>query len=686
MFQPIRHRRFRAFRPMIVALFVAAAAASASAQERFPLTRAAPDDVFLCVAGRHNPDRAVIDQAWADVFAELRKSGAVEEFWSLISGGLSAGDRAAADRTRATIEKLLAGVDWSGLTRQEWAAFGRIHFPKIGDFVLLSRMDKDAARKNYEGLKAILDEIRSRAPDALELQSTKPHNAVLTTLRLSGEDSALKITAGYRDDVVILALGDDLINDCLALLTDKSEKKRLVESTRYRKAFEGLPEAKDGLEFFDGTRLFTPLKKGFGDIRKELVESGDKDGAAALRCAIELIDAFAIVDHSASTSRTENMRTFSDERVVLTAEAKSSIAYRALVRDEGIDKFDKYIPVEANSFSVTQGVAWRELYSWARDFFRKNVPEGDEVVERFDAIQTAMGFDLDRDLFAWMAGPSISFEMKSSNPLMGSESVTMMAVSDPNLARDKIHGVLDRINAHAGRTLGAMGAMGGMGRGNAETSLIVSSPTKIAGKSGFYTIQIQLPMLQMMGGQFEPVWGVCDGYFFFATSKRMVEKCLETASGKQESIRTAKRFKDEGLMPKTEPGQRLTEISFTDLSDLSEGLQQALSGIGMVGGMIGMAAGMNPDAAIDPQGMKIINAISSIAAKLVPAAGKLNFYQSTSQYTIFDGKAWHVRAVCNYRKPPRPAAPADDDDDWGDDWGNGDARPKQDAGGGTGEN
>lgn len=675
---------FRTFRPLIVALLVAGAAATAAAQERFPLTRAAPDDVFLCVAGRHNPDRAVIDQAWGEVFSELGKSGAIEEVWSLISGGLSAGDRVAANRTRARIEKLLSGVDWGGLMRQEWAAFGRIHFPKFGDFVLLSRMDKDGAKKNYDGLKAILEEIRSRAPDALELQSTKPQNAVLTTLRLSGEDSALKLTAGYRDDIVIVALGDDLLNDCLALLADKSEKPRLVESSRYRKAFEGLPEARDGLEYFDGVRLFTPLKKGFSDIRKELLESSDNEGAAALRAAIELIDAFAIVDHSASTTRTEGMCTFSDERVMLTADAKKSSAYRILVREDGIENFDKYIPTEARSFNVSQGVAWRELYSWCRDFFRKNVPEGEEVVERFDALQAELGFDVDRDLFAWLSGPSISFEVKTSNPLMGSEWVSMFAVSDMDLARDKIRAALDKINAKAGR---AMGAMGGMGGGNAETSLIVSTPTKIAGKSGFHTIQLQLPMMMMMGGEFEPVWGVCDGYFFVGTSKRIVEKCLETASGKHDSIRAAKRFKEEGLMPKSDAGQRLTDISFTDLSDLSEGLQQMLSTVGMVGGMVGMAAGMNPDAAVDPQGMKIINAISSIAGKLVPAAGKLNFFQSSSQYTTFDGKAWHVRSVWNYRKPPaRPAAPADNDDDWGDDWGNEDAKPKKDAGGAPGEN
>jgi hypothetical protein len=38
-------------------------------------------------------------------------------------------------------------------------------------------------------------------------------------------------------------------------------------------------------------------------------------------------------------------------------------------------------------------------------------------------------------------------------------------------------------------------------------------------------------------------------------------------------------------------------------------------------------------------------------AKLGPVAGKLNFYQSSSSYTVFEDSRWRTREVQNYKDP-----------------------------------
>jgi len=36
---------------------------------------------------------------------------------------------------------------------------------------------------------------------------------------------------------------------------------------------------------------------------------------------------------------------------------------------------------------------------------------------------------------------------------------------------------------------------------------------------------------------------------------------------------------------------------------------------------------------------------------MAPVAAKLNFYQSSADYTTFDGKQWYTRKVQNYKDP-----------------------------------
>ncbi len=87
---------------MATALVAPALISSAPVREAgFTLARVIPNDVFLYVAQRHNPERDYLDRYWGDVFEALAQSGIGNDLTELL-GSLLGPD---AEQT-AEIERL----------------------------------------------------------------------------------------------------------------------------------------------------------------------------------------------------------------------------------------------------------------------------------------------------------------------------------------------------------------------------------------------------------------------------------------------------------------------------------------------------------------------------------------------------------------------------------------------------
>lgn len=135
--------------------------------ERFTLTRCVPADVFLYVGARDNPQRAFLDQYWAEVFDELKRSGIGDDLLDLIGSMLDADQKAQIARLKQAAGSLLASVDWSALVGGEFAFVERFHDVEIltggginfgpPDMAWLFRHQAAKAPDNYAGLVAIFD-------------------------------------------------------------------------------------------------------------------------------------------------------------------------------------------------------------------------------------------------------------------------------------------------------------------------------------------------------------------------------------------------------------------------------------------------------------------------------------------------------------------------------------------------
>ncbi len=846
---------------------------------QFTLARAVPNDVFIFATERHNPEREFLDQYWGDVFDALRQCGIDEDVVELIGSLLGAEHQAEIERLKERASQLLAGVDWGQLAGKEMAFAERLPPPiQIGPggmimpvhMVWLFRGDDEGAAHNFEGLAAILEAIveevnKAAESEVLVVERTAPMDAQVASVNLLAMAPAagrLPISVALRDDLVIIALGEQILNDILGLLDGSSSKTALAEDPRFQAAFAKLPPAEDSMEFFDmqafskalraaigtavgaiggpgdvylntgmspeASRLNREALKAYaqGDIKKALalIEqayeiasensivlynqacfnalSGKKDAAlswlekaveggfygpgkitsdpdleslrneprykAALAratklaeecCAAEdivinadkygeafkltqqaleaykqkdyeqglklveqayaiapkdsrvlyglscfhallghkdkaldfleraveggfycprhistdpdlesirsdkryeaaltmakenaakltakkkdgklalvkrLIDrgmnAVGILDYTAAVESTNGYAVERESIAVLVPDAKDRPIYPVFGKRSQLTDFDRYLPQETISFSVSGGFDPGELYKFIEDTFRVAGPPGEELLAKWTEIQEEIGVDVRKDIIDWIDGDYVTVTLAD-----GGGSVWLIKVADEQAAREKVAAAIEFLSTKLTEAVGK-------NPGLAMLSMLAvdTSPTLHEDLDGFQNLHLAVAPQQPI------VWGVADGYLIVGTSDDAVALCLETARGAHPGIRENARVMSEAIVP---PGP-FTSVSLTDRRGLGNDLAKGI-GIGsMLLGTMGMAVP-------EPEARLVISKIAGMAAKLTPVVRKIDFYKSTAAHTTFDGYTWHTRSVTHYVSPAERAS------------------------------
>jgi len=291
---------------LLLTLTCAAWAPAAHARSGFKLTAAVPDDVFLCAAHRHNPERKFLEEYWKEVFAALKQSGVAADAMAMLSSKLGAEQNAEVSRLKELTTRLIDGVEWDKLCGGEFVFAERMSKPvtqgsnvQMGppDLVFLIRGADGSATKNYAGLVAILKEIvteinKAAGEEALALDTTPRMDAPTASLKitkLSGNEPDFAPSVSLHGDVIVMAMGEKILGEVLGLLNGKSTAKPLSESPRFKKAFTDLPAAEDAMVFLDMQALLASMRSICGivfeavgsqtsaDVRKEPLSPEAKD-------------------------------------------------------------------------------------------------------------------------------------------------------------------------------------------------------------------------------------------------------------------------------------------------------------------------------------------------------------------------------------------------------------------------
>jgi len=269
------------------------------------------------------------------------------------------------------------------------------------------------------------------------------------------------------------------------------------------------------------------------------------------------------------------------------------------------------------------------LYNGIVDYMRNEAPNGPQLLQRWDAILSQLGFHPQRDLFDWWSGETISISLPAAmiTPMSREDFVLMIRVKDTELASQKVNGLLDTTAA--------------LFKGQGQ--MLSLQPAKVKAE-GFR--QITHPMLTMF---MQPVVGVHDGWLMIGSSAGAVNQCLAVAAGDAPSIRTNKRFAAEGLVP----DGPVESVFFTDTSRFGEELAETVGMVGIVSGMLPMLnVQVNRDESDEDLPLAdLMQKAMPIIGKLGPVLREIDFYSSDSGITKFDGIAWHDQRVTVYKSP-----------------------------------
>jgi hypothetical protein len=678
---------------------VAVGAGSATAQTditKFPLAKAFPADAFIAVAARHNPERKFLDDHWARVGKAFTQSGICQDVWDMVIDAMNDENADKAEDLRERFTKLVGEVEWGKLFDQEMIYAGRFIQPGPGspvpfEGILIGRLSAAEAKANYKGLKTVMDEVvklfeTEGAAGIVTVTESNEHNVSIVRLTPAGMPSVGVCVASWKDIIAISYGGTSIVDECVKLL--QNEGKSLIDSPRFKTAFTKLPPAEDSLVFFDPSNMLERMG-GFMNMGQRMAErkpaakrgtnnkakrdsaddeedaDGDGDEAAAddadatdsedseesedvavMKMVNNLLGEMMVFDYIAEVEWTDGLKVYTSEHVAIKPGAENKPVVKFLESGKPVENFARFIPKEAGDFSVSSGLNFSKLYHAVRDFVSKNVPGGPETLEEFDTLQKEeWNLDIDKDILALFDGGIITVTM-------GDDWVLMLHVTDSEKANKQMSVLLKKLNDMLG-----------------EENALTMSPSKVMGKS--FT-QVTHPMFMMAGG-FAPIWGCAEDHLIIGSSAKAVTNCLKTAAGEHPNITKNKRFIDEALMPK---GGSLCGVSFTDESKMANELQQMIGAFSMGLGFASMGMQDAP-----PQMKAIFGALPQMLAKMGPVVGKMDFFQSSAEYSSFDGKGWLTHRVQNYKppRPPEPESPEGDEANGDDDSGSSAAEGEAEA-------
>ncbi len=608
-----------------------AAAQGQTDLSKFPLSKAIPDNVFIAVSARTNPERKFLDDYWAEITQAFVESGVMTDAWDMISDMIPDESMDEVENTMDRFGEMCRKIEWSKLFDKEMVYCGRFNPANPTGFhegMFIGRSSKEQSAKNYSGLKKLMAELVKFANEkagesVMVVQESKQEGASVTSIVIPV--AGFSINVANKDDVIFINFGGStLLADALGLMSEKGTAKPLVKSARFKEAFDQLPPAQDSIVFWDVHGMmsaFRGLMESVGGMMNAQAAGDEANGTAdepnPMKIVTKILDDLSIIDYMADSEWTDGYRVYSESVTKLRSGAKSSPLYDIITSGKPMPDFARFIPKEAESFSVSSGINMTKLYRYILGFVEGNVPDGKSMIEEWDSVQqNQLGFNLEKDVLALFEGSTVNFAM-------GKDWAILAKVTDAKKMDKQLERLFGFIN-------------GLLGKDNA----LAISMVKVADKTEFR--QISHPMMMMMGGFSPPVIGCAEDHVVFGSSAKVVRVALNTAAGKHDNITKKKRWQEEALVP----AGSVVSISYTDESNMAQDLQAAIGGISMGMGMMGMFMGDAP-----PEFRKIMGSVPPMLAKLAPVAGRLDFFKSNASYESFDGSKWISRSVQNYKKP-----------------------------------
>ncbi|MFV1965076.1 MAG: hypothetical protein ACC628_06605, partial [Pirellulaceae bacterium] len=580
----------------LVLLLLASSIATANEPNQLDLRRAVPDDVYLVVHGKHNPERDFQREYCEAVWETIQETQILEKTLKMITAKTSADDIEKAKAVIDEIRQAAAPIDIEAILNSKEVLYAQMMQIPTAQHLVALRLTPEAAASTEQAVKNLFGLIEKYSEGDIGVETSTEGDATITTLGIPAE-VPFKPAVARIDDIIFFTSAKGLLDRSLKMMVS-GEGKSKFDDPRLKDALKQLPEPEDVLVFYDGKTQFQQMRELGTFIRQA---SGANPDAERIAGILDLVfEEMAILDFEVTVGYTEGHlnRTASYGKLLPNIEDK--VLTKALVSGTPFVDWHTWVPANAQSFSLSTGVDLHPLYEGIIWLIENRIPEAQPGLAQFNAIQEQWDFDLDRDILQAFSGESVSVVIPSIIPslLGGQDSVTALRCQKPDRIRELLHRLVEQLQQQQ--------ALKGQ-----QLKLVESETLE-----GFEEVSA----LGLTAFGIRPVIGFRDGWMIIGSNTRVIQKLLDTRAGQGDTILDSDTFKQFNL----DVEGPVASIKYSNLAASTRQAAAMLSQAGMFAPMI--IGAMNADA--DSEELKPIQDLLTLLPSVGKIVGKFDFLQA----------------------------------------------------------
>ena len=575
--------------PCVLLLLAVQGVAVAQAAEALDLRRGVPDDVYLVVQGKHNPERDYQKQYYEEVWKTVQETQVLDRALKIITSRL---EEEQLDQASGVIDELREAtrpINFEALLNSQELIYAQqmVMAPMpTSQHLMLVRLTPEDAASTAQGVKNLFEIAKKYTNGELDVATSQVGDAALITLVLPPQ-SPMQPTIATLGDVFAFSSSKELLEKSLGMLTGTPGQSKF-DDPRLVAALKKLPEAEDSLVFYDGRTQFKTMRE-LGTFISQM-GGGDPNVERVVKFIDMAMDELSVFDYEVTVEYTEGNLNRSASFGKLLPNTEDSTLRKMISGGQEFEKWQSWVPAGALSYSLGTGVNLHPLYERVMTVLKEDVPEAAEGLEQFEQIQQQLDLFLDRDILQSFSGEHASVSMTGA---MGRpESVTALRCQNPDRIKELIHRGMEALQ---------------------QVKPIQAQQVKLVESQDLEGFE-ELSALTLMAFGVRPVIGFQEGWMYIGTSAAAVKKVFETQAGEGETIEETDAFKRLDVVIE---GPVLS-IKYANTAENTRNLAKMLKQAGTMAPMfLAMAGANSEDESLKPvqEALALLPDVADIVAK-----------------------------------------------------------------------
>ncbi|MEP3477647.1 MAG: hypothetical protein ABJZ55_00220 [Fuerstiella sp.] len=556
------------------------------------LMEAAPNDAYLAIYRKHNPERDYQKAFFAEIRQTVEDTKIVDKFFAAIQKQVPPDQFAQFEAIKNQLMQAVAPIDWdAAMDSSESLYIQTMEIPSTHHLVM-ARMADGGAASMVEGLTNLLKLAEAASQGQVPVVETEIGGIMMTGMGLPPGLPMNPMFGATEDGMFLFTTSPALMEQCLALMEDPSAVSKF-DDPRVATAIQQLPKWEDAIVFFDGQKLFTELKGLEAFIQG--VGAGNEEAIRVSELLGKVFGEIDVLDFELTVEYTDGHQNRSATYGALRDGYEGTAVGKMFVDQEKFENWSGWVPESATAWSLNSGATLAPLYAWAMEVIPATFPEAEDGLAQFQAIQDQFDIHLYDDILTGFSGESVSVAFPGPVTAFGptAKSVTYLKCDKP-----------DRIEALVNRGIEVL-----LQIPQVKQQGLSMSP--VSGMDGFQ--QLNFPMFAMM--QIQPVMGFKDGWMVLASHPDAVQTIEMTRDGEAPTIESSEKFSAFNL-PIDGPIAATSYVNTGQQTrDMAKGLQSVGSMLPMIIGMAGGGGGGGPDLSKAADFLNLLPDLGRIVAK-----------------------------------------------------------------------